>query len=161
MQLIEVNDSVSAREFIRVNVLMNASNPKYVRPLDKEIYEVFNPGKNKNFKYGEAKRWILKDESGKLSGRIAAFTHDKYVNKGTEYPVGGIGFFDCIDDQQAANQLFDAAKQWLKLKGMEAMDGPINFGDRDKWWGLLVEGSDREPIYGMAFNPPYYEKLFD
>ncbi len=44
---------------------------------------------------------------------------------------------------------------------MEAMDGPINFGDRDKWWGLMVEGFDTEPYYGMAFNPPYYEALFE
>jgi GNAT superfamily N-acetyltransferase len=43
---------------------------------------------------------------------------------------------------------------------MEAMDGPVNFGDRDKWWGLMVEGFDREPMYGMSFNPPYYETLF-
>jgi len=160
MQVIEVNDSASAKEFIRVNVMMNASNPKYIRPLDKEIYEVFNPEKNKNFKYGEAQRWVLKNDNGDLIGRIAAFTHNKYINKGTEYPVGGIGFFDCINDQPAANKLFDTAKQWLQLKGMEAMDGPINFGDRDKWWGLLVEGFDTEPVYGMAFNPPYYEALF-
>jgi hypothetical protein len=44
---------------------------------------------------------------------------------------------------------------------MEAMDGPVNFGDRDKWWGLMVEGFDRPPIYGMSFNPHYYEKLFE
>jgi hypothetical protein len=43
---------------------------------------------------------------------------------------------------------------------MEAMDGPVNFGDRDKWWGLMVEGFDREPMYGMSFNPSYYETLF-
>lgn len=43
---------------------------------------------------------------------------------------------------------------------MEAMDGPVNFGDRDKWWGLMVEGYDREPMYGMSFNPSYYETLF-
>src|SRR5687768_2176721 len=99
MQLIEVNDSTSAKDFVKVNVLMNAGNPNYIRPLDKEIYEVFNTEKNKNFKYGEAKRWILKDDAGKLIGRIAAFTHDKYISKGTEYPVGGVGFFDSIDDQ--------------------------------------------------------------
>jgi len=44
---------------------------------------------------------------------------------------------------------------------MEAMDGPINFGDRDKWWGLMVEGFDKPPIYGMPFNQSYYEKLFE
>jgi hypothetical protein len=161
MQLIEVNNASTAKDFIRVNVLLNRSNPNYIRPLDNEVNDVFDPSKNKNYKYGEAKRWILKDIKGKVIGRIAAFIHSKYINKGTEFVTGGIGFFDCIDNQSAANKLFDAAKEWLQSKGMEAMDGPINFGDRDKWWGLMVEGFDKPPIYGMSFNSPYYEKLFE
>jgi len=76
-------------------------------------------------------------------------------------PVGGIGFFDCIDQQAAADQLFDQAKNWLESKGMKGMDGPINFGERDKWWGLMVEGFDKEPMYGMSFNPNYYQSLFE
>ncbi len=161
MQLIEVNNAAAAKDFIKVNVLMNSGNPNYIRPLDNEINAVFDTSKNKNFKYGEAKRWVLKDDNGKLIGRIAAFTHEKYINKGTDYATGGIGFFDCIDNDEAAKILFDAAKNWLQSKGMEAMDGPINFGDRDKWWGLMVEGHDMPPIYGMSHNPPYYEKLFE
>jgi GNAT superfamily N-acetyltransferase len=43
---------------------------------------------------------------------------------------------------------------------MEAMDGPINFGERDKWWGLLVEGF-HEPLWSMNFNPPYYKDLLE
>lgn len=160
MQLIEVNNASTSKDFIQVNVLMNKNNSNYIRPLDNDVNDVFNPAKNKNYKYGETKRWILKDDNGKLPGRIAAFTHSKYINKGTDYATGGIGFFDCINDQPAANKLFDAAKEWLQSKGMEAMDGPINFGDRDKWWGLMVEGFDRTPIYGMPFNPSYYEQLF-
>ncbi|HVX26541.1 MAG TPA: hypothetical protein VHB70_09385, partial [Parafilimonas sp.] len=150
MQLIEVNNSAAAKDFIKVNVLMNSGNPNYIRPLDNEINAVFDTSKNKNFKYGEAKRWVLKDDNGRLIGRIAAFTHEKYINKGTDYTTGGIGFFDCIDSDEAAKILFDAAKNWLQSKGMEAMDGPINFGDRDKWWGLMVEGHDKAPIYGMS-----------
>lgn len=161
MQLIEVNNASLAKEFIKANVLMNAGNPNYIRPLDNEVNEVFDPAKNKHYKYGETKRWILKDEYGKLIGRIAAFTHNKYVNNGTEFATGGFGFFDCINDQSPANKLFNAAKEWLQSKGMEAMDGPINFGDRDKWWGLMVEGFNTTPIYGMPYNPPYYETLFD
>lgn len=161
MQLIEVNNASSAKDFIRVNVLMNQSNPNYIRPLDNEINDVFDPAKNKHFKYGEIKRWILKNNQGKLIGRIAAFTHDKYINKGTDFKTGGVAFFDCINDQDAANLLFHTAKQWLESKDMEAMDGPINFGDRDKWWGLLVEGFDRNPLYGMPYNPPYYFSLFE
>lgn len=161
MQLIEVNNAATAKDFIKVNVLMNKENPNYIRPLDNEINDVFDASKNKNFKYGETKRWILKGDDEKLIGRIAAFTHSKYINKETDFATGGVGFFDCINNNEAAKILFDAAKQWLQSKGMEAMDGPINFGDRDKWWGLMVEGFDKAPIYGMSYNPPYYEKLFE
>lgn len=161
MQLIEVTNAATAAGFIKVNVLMNATNPSYIQPLDNEVNDVFDPGKNKHYKYGETIRWILKDEGGRLIGRISAYTHSKYVNKGTDYNTGCIGFFDCINNQEAANILFDAAKNWLVSKSMEAMDGPINFGDRDKWWGLMVEGFEEEPIYGMSFNPPYYETLLE
>lgn len=161
MQVIEVNTPSLAKDFIQANVLMNKNNPRYIRPLDNEVNDVFDVNKNKNYQYGETKRWILKDDNGALAGRIAAFTNTKYVNHGTGFPTGGVGFFDCINNQAAANLLFDKAAEWLRSKGMEAMDGPINFGDRDKWWGLMVEGFEKEPIYGMSYNPPYYEALFE
>jgi hypothetical protein len=49
----------------------------------------------------------------------------------------------------------------LQERGMEAMDGPINFGDRDRWWGLLVEGFDREPNYQCNYQHPYYKTFFE
>ncbi len=161
MQLIEINNAATAKDFIKVNVLMNKNNPNYIRPLNNEINDVFDATKNKNFKYGEAKRWILKDDNNKLIGCIAAFINSKYVNKGTDFKTGGIGFFDCINNDAAAKILFDAAKDWLQQKGMDAMDGPINFVDRDKWWGLMVEGFEKPPLYGMSYNPLYYQKLFE
>jgi hypothetical protein len=161
MQITEVTDKSAAKEFIRVNVLMNKHNPKYIQPVNNEVNDVFDPAKNKAFKYGTAKRWILKDDKGNLIGRIAAFVSSKYINKGDTFPIGSCGFFDCIDDQAAANLLFDTAKNWLTENGMQAMDGPVNFGERDKWWGLMVEGFDEEPLYGISFNPRYYERLFE
>ncbi|MCW3087295.1 MAG: hypothetical protein JWQ78_681 [Sediminibacterium sp.] len=161
MQVIEVTDNATAKDFLEVNVLLNKDNPAYIRPLDKEVNDTFDPAKNKTYKYGETIRWIAKDDNGNLIGRIAAFTNSKYVNKGTDFVTGGIGYFDSIDDQPLANVLFDTARAWLESKGAKAMDGPINFGDRDKWWGLMVEGFDSEPMYGMSFNPPYYESLFN
>jgi hypothetical protein len=160
MQLIEVNNPVLAKEFIRANIELNRDQPAYIRPIDKEINEVFDPAFNKAFRHGEVTRWVLKDDGGRLIGRIAAFINKKYKNKGDDVPVGGIGFFDCIDNQDAADMLLDVARHWLIQKGMEAMDGPINFGERDKWWGLLVEGF-HEPLYGMNFNPPYYKALLE
>lgn len=160
MQLLEVNDKRTAKEFIETNVRINQESENYIRPLDKDVNDVFDPAKNKTFRFGKVTRWILKNDKGELIGRIAAFTNKKYRNKGDEVPVGGIGFFDCINNQEAADMLFDVAKHWLLQQGMEAMDGPINFGERDRWWGLVVKGF-QEPLYGMNYNPPYYQILFE
>jgi len=160
MQLTEVKDPKTVEEFIRTNVELNTGDPNYIRPLDKDIHLVFDEKKNKAFRHGECTRWILKDSDGKLIGRIAAFVNKRYKSKGDDVPVGGIGFFDCINSQEAADMLFDVAKHWLLQRGVEAMDGPINFGERDTWWGLVTQGF-HEPLYRMNFNPPYYKTLFE
>ena len=161
MQVKEVLDKKLANDFIKVNVEVNQVNPHYIRPLDNEVNEVFDPKKNKHFKYGEATRWVLYNHNNKPIGRIAAYVSSKYKNMADDIPVGACGFFDCINDQHAANLLFDTAKSWLQSKGMQAMDGPVNFGERDKWWGLMWEGFGTQPMYGISFNPPYYEQLFE
>ena len=77
-----------------------------------------------------------------------------------DQPTGGIGFFECIDDQQAAFLLFDTAKTWLKSQNIHAMDGPINFGEKDSYWGLLVDGFTH-PSYEVSYNHKYYQQLFE
>ncbi|WP_018631060.1 hypothetical protein [Niabella aurantiaca] len=160
MKVEEVTTPEQAKAFLAVNVRINKNDPNYVRPLDKDVEEVFDPAKNKAFRFGTAMRWILKDAGGQLIGRIAAFVNKKYKTKGDDGPVGGVGFFDCINNQEAANLLLDTAREWLQERGMTAMDGPINFGERDKWWGLLTEGFE-PPLYCMNYNPPYYRELFE
>jgi hypothetical protein len=160
MQLIRVSNEKTAGQFLQVAVEIYKNDPNWIRPLDKDIRDVFDKEKNKAFRFGEVERWLLTDDNGKLAGRIAAFTNKKYKNKGDDVTVGGMGFFECIDDQEAANLLFDTAKEWLQQRGMEAMDGPINFGERDRWWGLVTEGF-YEPLYCMNYNLPYYVKLVE
>jgi len=160
MQLKEVKTAQDEKDFIAVNTIINKKDPNYIRPLDKDVNDVFDTAKNKTFRQGKAIRWLLRNDDNELIGRIAAFTNKKYRNKGDDIPVGGIGFFDCINDQHAADMLFDVAKHWLIQQGMQAMDGPINFGERDRWWGLLVKGF-AAPLYCMNYNQPYYQSLFE
>ena len=160
MHIFPVTDPSTAREFIRVSMVIYKNDPQWIRPLDKDIEEVFDQNKNKAFRSGEAVRWVLKDEEGLLIGRIAAFINKKYKNKGDDVHVGGIGFFECINDQNAADLLLDNARHWLINRNMEAMDGPINFGERDRWWGMVTRGF-AEPLYCMNYNPPYYVQLFE
>ena len=160
MQILPVSDAAGGRRFIQVAVDLYRNDPHWIRPLDKDINEVFDPAKNKAFRSGTVQRWILQDDDGRPTGRIAAFTNQKYKNKGDDVPVGGIGFFECINNQEAADMLLDNARHWLLQQGMQAMDGPINFGERDRWWGMVTQGY-QEPLYCMNYNPPYYKTLFE
>jgi hypothetical protein len=158
MQMHEVKTEADKRSFLEFPVSLYKNDPNYIRPLDKDIEEVFDPAKNKFFKKGgECTRWLLKNDNGEIIGRIAAFVNKQYK---MPQPTGGVGFFECIDDQQAANFMFDHCRQWLQQRGMEAMDGPINFGERERWWGLQIEGF-QEPLYCMTYNPRYYQALFE
>ncbi|AUP77535.1 hypothetical protein [Flavivirga eckloniae] len=160
MKLIEVKTSKEAKEFVKLHTWLYKEERAWIRPLDKDIEDVFNEKVNQNFKNGVCTRWILMD-NGMCVGRIAAFIDYRIAYKNGEAPVGGIGFFECINNQEAANMLLDASKEWLKNKGMEAMDGPINFGDRDKWWGLLTKGFELEPNYRCNYHLSYYKDLFE
>jgi len=160
MKLLEVKDDFTKKEFIKFPVRLYKDEPYWIRPLDNDIDGVFDRKKNKYFRHGDAIRWILQNDEGETIGRIAAFINEKTANK-NDQPTGGVGFFECINDKGAAHKLFDAGKNWLSQRGMEAMDGPINFGDRDRWWGCLVDGFDKEPNYCCNYNFPYYRDLFE
>ena len=159
MNCIEVTDKKTRHEFHRVPKILYHHDKNWTCPLDMEIENIFNPSKNECFQHGNAIRWILKDDFGKLIGRIAAFFDTKKAMLNPQ-PTGGVGFFECTDDQQAANLLFQTAREWLEANGMQAMDGPINFGENFVYWGLLVEGFTQQG-YGMPYNFPYYKELFE
>ena len=158
MTLVEVTNKQTEKEFIKLPVRLYKGEENWIRPLDQDIRNVFDPAKNKHFKNGEATRWILRDNTGLAIGRIAAFINGKTAHAETQ-PTGGLGFFECINDEKAAFALFDKAIEWLKERGMEAVDGPINFGDRNSWWGCLSEGFSK-PNFQVNWNFAYYNDLF-
>ena len=159
MKIIPVADKRTRKQFLDVARHIYLDDNTWVCPLDTEINSIFDPAVNTYFTHGEATRWVLKDQNDKLIGRIAAFINRK-ANELLYTSNGGIGFFECINDQDAAALLFDTAKEWLTERGMEAMDGPINFGETDKYWGLLVDGFTH-PSYEIAYNHRYYQELFE
>ena len=159
MNIVEVLDQKQRVKFLDIARIIYKNDTNYACPLDPEIEGIFDPEENSFFKHGEAIRWILEDENGNVIGRIAAF-----INKNKAFsfdqPTGGCGFFECINDKKAAFILFDRAKEWLSTRGMEAMDGPINFGENDNHWGLLVDGFMPQ-AYGMPYHQKYYQKFFE
>ncbi|MEZ4984975.1 MAG: hypothetical protein R2795_08060 [Saprospiraceae bacterium] len=130
-----------------------------LRPWKNDIERIFNPSINKAFEQGKAQRWVLFNDNHQPIGRIAAFIDGKRNAQGGKKD-GGIGFFECVNNEEAANMLFDAAEQYLAAAGMGVFHAPVNFGERDKFWGLLIEGW-YAPLYHENYNPPYYRQFFE
>lgn len=157
MRAQKVESAAQISEFLSFPAKLYKDDPHYIQPLNNDVEAVFDSKKNKFFRFGECERFLFFNDNNETVGRVAVFVNRKYRN---EQPTGGFGFFDCINDQPTADFIFDFCRNWHQQRGMEAMDGPINFGERDKFWGLLIEGFS-EPLYGMNYNAPYYQQLFE
>lgn len=158
MKLVEVKNNRSKKLFNKLPRILYRNDPNYACPLNKMVEDTFKPDKNSFFKHGKAMRWVLL-EGNKPIGRIAAFIDFDKCNV-FEQPTGNIGFFECVNDKEAASVLFECAKKWLADQGMEAMDGPSNMGENYMNHGLLVMGFEPQG-FGMPYNHSYYLDLFE
>ena len=102
---------------------------------------------------------FLAYNDGKLNGRIAAITNANY-NDFHNDKTGFWGFFECENNQDTANALFEAAVKWLKEKGRDNMFGPMNPSTNDEC-GVLIEGFDKKPFIMMRYNPEYYPTIIE
>jgi hypothetical protein len=142
--------------FIKCQWKFYKNDPNWVPPLLMERKTLLSREKNPFFKNAEADYFIAY-RNDEIVGRIAAIKNDmhlKYHNDNS----GFFGFFECINDQEVANALFDTAKKWLKEKGLSSMLGPANPSSNDEW-GMLLEGFDDPPRLLMTYNPKYYLDL--
>lgn len=155
MQVVAATGPTRRADFLDVPRRLYEGDPNWVGPLDMELKALFSAQHNPHFAEGEAQWWVAYDQKGQPIGRIAAFI---YYPKARRYavPTGGLGFFESIEDYTVAESLLATAQNWLAERGMQAMDAFINFGENDRFWGVLIEGFDSPPAYGMPYNKPYY-----
>ncbi|WP_138430455.1 hypothetical protein [Fodinibius saliphilus] len=133
--------------------------PQWGPPFRFEIENIFDPDSNAFFEKGECERYLVKDD-GTVVGRFAVMNTPER-DKVLDPPMGGLGFIEMQNDPDLAQAIIDFAKKWHRQRGYNAMQGPINFGENDTYWGLLVENYDEPPIYGMFYHPPYYKELLE
>ncbi len=146
MQIVKVDSSKLFRAFLDVPKRIYKNDPEYIPHIRQEIKKILWDNKAPN----EVGIWLLLNNNEAI-GRIAAF-----VNKGDK---GGLGFFECINDQTAAHLLFKTGITWLQSNRLSIVEAPVNYGERDKFWGLMVKGFQK-PSYQENYNPAYYEEFF-
>ena len=133
--------------------------PHWAPPFRSEIESIFDRDENVFFDKGECERFLVK-EGAKVVGRFAVMNTPER-DKVLDPTMGGIGFIEMQDDPKIAEEIINFASDWHQDRGYNAMRGPINFGENDIYWGLLVENYEEPPIYGMFYHPPYYKEYLE
>jgi hypothetical protein len=151
-----VENDADLWEFLRLPWRIYQGDPYWVPPILSQQRTFLDPRRGPFFEIGEA-QYFLAFRNGRPVGRVSAHVnrlHDQYHGPET----GFFGFFESIQDQDVATELFAAAGNWLRERGKTRLVGPLNFCIYDEM-GLLVEGFDSMPVMFQTHNPPYYEDL--
>ncbi len=146
------------REFLEFPYRFYRDDPHWVAPLRIAQKELFDFKKHPFHKHAKV-QCFLAHENGRMTGRVAAILDPNY-NRFHNEDAGFFGFFECVEDQDAASSLLGAARDWLRGNGASVIRGPVNPSTNYEC-GMLVEGFDSSPCIMMPYNPRYYPQLLE
>ena len=158
LEIIAAEGGSALKDFINLPWKIYADFPKWVPPLKKDVRRMLDPRRHPFWEFSE-RRLFLARRGAQTVGRIAGII-DRHYNEFHGESMGTWGFFECLDDPEAAAALFSAVETWVRQKGMTFTRGPLNPSPNYEA-GLLIEGFDEPPVLGMTYNPPYYSSLIE
>ncbi|HRK29007.1 MAG TPA: GNAT family N-acetyltransferase [Chitinophagales bacterium] len=142
--------------FIKFAWKIYKDDPNWVPPLMIDMKKRLNPDKDPFFTIATMQLFMAY-QNGTPVGRIAAI-ENRLAMQVHQNKTGFFGYFECINNQEVANALFDAAENWLRARGLNMVQGPANPSINHEY-GLLIDGFDDPPRLMMTYNPPYYINL--
>jgi GNAT superfamily N-acetyltransferase len=158
IQILPVTSRGDLRDFVKFPWRVYRGDPNWVPPLISEQISYLTPSKNKFFNQAEVALFSAR-RGRELAGTIAAFI-DPIVSEYLDERVGGFGFFEVIEDYDAAEGLLDTACEWLQARKMTRIMGPTNFSGSERP-GILVKGADCPPVMYAGHTPPYYKDFLE
>jgi len=159
IEKVDTDNKAQVRRFIRLPYQMYANTPQWVPPplIFQEIY--LNRKKHPFFEHSTADFFIAVRD-GKDVGRITALENTRF-NAYHKTKQAQFYHFECPDDQEVANALFEQVFEWAKGRGLDAIVGPKGFGALDGY-GIQVEGFQHRMIMNMMnYNFDYYPRLVE
>jgi hypothetical protein len=153
-----VRSARQRREFLDLPYRLHRKSGQWIAPLRMAQKDLFNTRKHPFYKTSEVEMFLAY-RNGRAVGRIMVILNKPYSEFHGQ-KTGFFGFFEAENDQPAAAGLIEAAAAWLRQRGAESMQGPVNPSTNYEC-GLLVEGFDQQPAVMMPYNPPYYGTLLE
>jgi GNAT superfamily N-acetyltransferase len=154
----QVSTRGDRRRFLGFPWTLYRGDPNWIPPLRGHQKEVVGYRPHPFYETNQVQTFLA-SRGKEVCGRIAAILNRGHIQRYSERR-GFFGFFECVDDQEVANGLFDAARQWFADQGIYSMRGPTN-PSLNYELGLLIDGFDSPPFFMMTYNPAYYARLIE
>ena len=144
------------REFLDFPYRLYRDHPVWVPPVRMTDATTMDRKKNPFFAHAEAQHFLAR-RGDRVVGRIAA-CENRLHNEVHGDRLGFFGWFDAEDDPEAVTALVEAARGWVRARGLEALRGPCNYSTNDTC-GVLVDGFEKPPMLMMPWNRPAYDAM--
>ncbi len=159
VQQVNLQQRQQIRHFIDLPYRLYKRYPQWVPPLRMDVELMLNKQKHPFYEHSDADFFVAVRD-GRDVGRIAALVNRPF-NQYHQTAQAQFYLFECEDDQEAANALFDRVFEWARVQGLNKVVGPKGFGALDGY-GLLVEGFEHRQMMTMLnYNYPYYPRLVE
>jgi len=156
IEIKQINTKKEIANFIDFPHNLYQGDKNYVPEIFIGERDKLDPKKNPFWQHSKIAMFLAYRDA-KIVGRIAAIRNDNY-NEFAGTNLGFFGFFDCINDYQVAEELFNKASEWTKNEQLTGLMGPANPSTNDTC-GVLLEGFDSPPQIMMTYNKPYYDEF--
>jgi len=154
IEKIDTRSKRETRDFLNLPFELYRDNPLWVPPIRIDAATMLNRDKHPFYQHSDADFFVARKD-GKPVGRIAAM-QNKPFNAYHDVREAQFYLFECIEDFEVAEALFETAYGWARDRGLTDINGPKGFGALDGY-GMLVEGFEFRPAMTMMnYNPPYY-----
>jgi len=156
---IDLDSSLEVKQFVQFQYDLYKDCPQFCPPFRADITLMLNKKKHPFYEHSDGEFFIA-EKDGKVAGRIGVFINTLF-NEYHRVKKGQFYFFDSIDDQDVANELFSAAFDYCRQRGIDQLVGPKGLSAFDGY-GILYEGYDHHQMMTMMnYNYPYYPKLLE
>lgn len=159
IETLDRQDKKAVDEFVKFPFQIYKDIPQWVPPILSEVQVMMDPKKHPFYDHSDAEFFVAR-ENGKMTGRICVMENKPFnVYHGTR--EAQFYFFECIDNQEVANALFDRIAEWARERGLDSIVGPKGFSLFDGY-GIQIEGFEhRQMMTMMNYNPEYYVRLVE
>ena len=156
VRLINPTNKTDLNKFIQLPFDLYKHNSYWVPQMRSDTKFIMDRSAYPFYQHSEAD-FFISENQGKVNGRIAAISNSRF-NKTKNQKTVFFYFFECIDNDIVANELFNSVFDWAKERGHNRVYGPKGLLQGDGI-GLLVKGFEHIPAMGIAYNYPYYDNL--